>query len=141
MSEEEKIENLRAIETCCNMQFTQDKPYRQQLWTLADRIGAMYWDTNDEAEEVSMIYMLAKRSDFRFPASCYKQIKRVPFENTTIPIPCGYEQILKACYGEDYMIPKQGAADHEYPFYKKQQKMLLELYKKRGLEMPKELLE
>lgn len=141
MSEEEKRKNLREIEECCNMRFTQNKPYRQQLWALADRIGAMYWDTDDEAKEMTMIYMLAKKSDFRFPASCYKNIKRVPFENTTIPIPADYEPILEAIYGKDYMIPKQGTAAHEYPFYKKQQKMLMDYYIKRGMEMPKELLE
>lgn len=141
ISEEEKMQSIRMLEECCNMHFTQDKSYRQQLWALADRIGAMYWDTGAEAKEVSMIYMLAKRSDFRIPVSCYKYTKRVPFENTTIPIPFGYEQILTVLYGEDYMTPKQGNADHEYPFYKKQQKMMLEYYKKRGLEMPKELME
>lgn len=141
MSEEEKIQNLREVENYCNIQFTQAKPYQQQLWMLADRIGAMYWDAEAEAEEASMVYMLAKRPDFRFPASCYKHTKRVPFENTTIPIPCGYEQILTACYGDDYMTPKQGAADHEYPFWKKQQKILLEHYKKNKFEIPQYLLE
>ena len=141
MSETEKMKNLREVETFCNIQFTQDKPYRQQLWMLVDRIGAMYWDIGAEAEEVSMIYMLAKSPDFRMPVSCYEYAKRVPFENTTIPIPIGYEQILTVLYGGDYMTPKRGGATHEYPFYKKQQKILLEHYKKNGHEIPKELLE
>jgi len=141
MSEEEKMKSLREVEKCCNVQFTQDKPYRQQLWTLADRIGSMYWDMGADAKEVSMIYMLERQPDFRIPVSCYKHVKRVPFENTTVPIPIGYEQILSVLYGKDYMTPKHGVADHEYPFYERQQKMILEEYKKRGLEMPKELLE
>lgn len=141
MSEEEKIQSVRELEECCNMKLSQDKPYRQQLWMLADRIGAMYWDTHAEATEATMVYMAAKDLNFRFPVSCYKDAKRVPFENTTIPVPGGYEQILTVLYGEDYMTPKRDGAAHEYPFYKKQQKMLLEHYKKRGMEMPKELLE
>ena len=142
ISEAEKMQNLRTLEAYCNIQFTKDKPYRQQLWMLADRIGAMYWDTDAVAKEASIIYyMLANKPAFRIPVSCYKLAERVPFENTTIPIPVGYEEILTACYGEDYMIPKQGAADHEYPFYKEQQKKLLEFYKKNGYEIPKELFE
>ena len=141
VSEEEKMQNLRAVENYCNIQFTQDKPYRQQLLTFADQISAMYWDTDAEAEEATMVYMLAKRPAFRFPVSCYENTKRVPFENSTIPIPCGYEQILTACFGNDYMTPKQGLADHEYPFYKIQQELLLEYCKNNGIEMPKELLE
>lgn len=141
MSEQEKMESLREIETSCNVKFTQDKPYRQQLWMLADRISAMYWDTKAEAKEVSMIYLLENRPDFRIPVSCYEQAKRIPFENTTIPIPIEYERVLTVHYGEDYMTPKRGGADHEYPFYKKQQKMLEEYYKEKNLEIPKEFLE
>ena len=141
MSEEEKMKNLREVERYCNVQFTQDKSYRQQLWILADRISAMYWDTKAEAKEVSMVYLLENRPDFRIPVSCYEQAKRIPFENTTIPIPIEYERVLTVHYGEDYMTPKRGGADHEYPFYKEQQKMLEEYYKEKDLEIPKEFLE
>ena len=141
LSDEEKEKNLGEVETLCNIKFTKDKPYMQQLWMLADRIGAMYWDTETEAKETTMFYMLAKRSDFRFPSSCYKQSKRVPFENITIPIPVGYEQILTVLYGEDYMTPKQGVADHEYPFYKVQQELFLKLNKDCGFEITSYLLE
>lgn len=141
MSEEEKMESLRAVETYCNVRFTQDKPYRQQLWILADRISAMYWEMSGEAKEVSMIYMLENRSDFRIPVSCYRYAKRVPFENTTVPIPVGWDQILTVLYGEDYMTPKQGIADHEYPFYKGQMQKLKEYYMNKNKEIPKYLLE
>lgn len=141
IAEEEKIENLRDIETLCNVNFTQDKPYRQQLWMLADRIGSMYWDTDGIAKEVSKIFMLINRPDFRISVSNYKDSKRVPFENTTIPIPGGYEQVLTALYGEDYMTPVRGLSDHEYPFYKVQQEMFLEYNKDSGIEPPSYLLE
>lgn len=141
MSEEEKMNSLREVEIYCNVKFSQDKPYRQQLWMLADRISAMYWDTKEDAKEVSMIYLLENRPTFRIPVSCYKHTKRVSFENTTIPISTEYEKVLTVHFGEDYMIPKRGGADHEYPFYKEQQKMLEEYYKEKNLEIPKELLE
>lgn len=141
MSEKEKMEGLRAVETCCNVKFTQDKPYRQQLWMLADRISAMYWDMDAETKEVSMIYMLEGNKDFRMPISCYQDAKRVPFENITIPIPIGYDKILTVLYGEDYMTPKQGIAEHDYPFYKEQQKMLVEYFRNNKLEMSQYLLE
>ena len=142
MSEEEKMAGLREIEMNCNVQFTQDKPIKQQLLMIADRISAMYWDMYAEAKEVSMIYLLESRPDFRIPVSCYKHTKRVPFENITVPIPGDYEQVLAVHYGEDYMTPKQvSSVEHEYPFYKKQQRMLEKYYKENNLEIPKELLE
>lgn len=110
---EEKMKALGDIETYCNIKFTQDRPYGQQLWTLAERVGAMYWDIGACAKEVSIIYVLATKPNCRIPASCYESKVRVPFENTTIPIPTGYEQILTAYYGEDYMTPRQFVADHE----------------------------
>ena len=42
------------------------------------------------------------------------------FENTTIPVPVGYDGILKLDYGEDYMVPKNIGSSHDYPFYKEQ---------------------
>lgn len=141
MSEEKKMKNLCEVEMYCNIKFTQDKPYPQQLWSLADRIGAMYWDTDAYAKEAAIMYMLAKNQDCRIPTSCYETSIRVPFENTTIPIPTGYEQILTVYYGEDYMTPKQFTADHDYPFYKKQQEKIIGFYKEIGREIPKYFLE
>ena len=141
MSEEEKMENLKAVEIFCNVKFTQDKPYQQQLWMLADRISAMYWDANANTKELSMIYLLENRPDFRIPASCYRYAERVPFENTMVPVPVDYEKVLTVHYGKDYMTPKRAGAAHEYPFYKEQQKMLEKYYKENNLEIPKELLE
>ena len=141
MSEAEKMESLQEVESSCNVKFTQDKPYRQQLWMLADRISAMYWDVNGDVKEVSMIYLLENRPDFRIPVSCYEQAKWVPFENIMVPVPIDYEQVLTVHYGRDYMIPKRTGADHEYPFYKEQQKMLEEYYKTNNLEIPSEFLQ
>ena len=141
MSEAEKMESLQEVESSCNVKFTQDKPYRQQLWMLADRISAMYWDVNGDAKEVSMIYLLENRPDFRIPVSCYEQAKWVPFENIMVPVSIDYEQVLTVHYGSDYMMPKRTGADHEYPFYKEQQKMLEEYYKTNNLEIPSEFLQ
>lgn len=141
MSEEERAEKLAEIELYCNYSFSDDKSYIDQLWMLADRISAMYWDTAEEAKELTVMYKLVDEPDFRIPVSCYEAVVRLPFENTSIPVPVGYEQILKVYYGEDYMVPKQGGSDHEYPYYKVQQKNLKELYEEKGVEIPGWLLE
>ena len=141
VSEEEKMMALREVELCCSIKFTEEKPYMQQLWEYVDRITAMYWDTESEAKEVSVAYMLVNNQNYRVPISCYNEVKRVPFENTTIPIPGGYEQILTACYGKDYMKPKQNTADHEYPYYRGQQKRVLAFYRQTGREIPDYLWE
>ena len=50
----------------------------------------------------------------------------MPFENTTIPVPAGYDGILKIKYGDNYMTPVQCSSSHDYPFYKKQEYSLRE---------------
>ena len=39
---------------------------------------------------------------------------------TTISVPIGYDAVLRARFGDNYIIPKREAAAHDYPFYKKQ---------------------
>jgi len=137
---DENMANLKGIEECCNVRFTEDKPYEQQLWGLADRISSMYYDLGEETEEVVQFYNLIEDPNFRIPVSCYDSVVRVPFENITVPAPVGYHQILTIYYG-DYMIPVQGTADHKYPFYNEQRKEIVDEYKGKGIEMPESMIQ
>lgn len=53
----------------------------------------------------------------------------LPFENITLPVPKEYDKILTSMFG-DYMIPVRGSAEHDYPFYAKQEKLLREYLEK-----------
>ena len=48
----------------------------------------------------------------RLPRNCFDGVNRIDFENTTIPVPKGYEELLKEHYG-DYM---------KYPAYEERGK-------------------
>ena len=141
LSVEERAQRLQEVELYCNFRLREDMPYRQQLWSLVDRLSAIYWDTEGEATELAIIYRLANEDHYRMPVSSYESLIRVPFENTTIPIPVGYEKILTAYYGEDYMQPKARMAGHDYPYFKKQKEILLNYYNERNMEIPEYLLE
>lgn len=134
----DNMEALRLIEACCGVTFTEDKTYKHQLSMLANRIASMYWDVED-AKELTEVYRLVDDMNFRIPVSCYQSTIRVPFENTTIPVPIGYEQVLTAYFGEDYMTPKQ-MFEHDYPFYRKHQQEVIGLYEKEGIQVPEYLL-
>lgn len=67
---------------------------------------------------------LAGGWDYHVPIDCYKDITDMPFENTTIPVPIGYDTILKIKYGEGYMTPLNTGSSHDYPFYAKQEQAL-----------------
>ena len=130
----EKLDSLQQIQEMCNITFTRDKSIPQQLLSLCDRLCSMYWDT--DAQEVSYIPRLSRSADYRFPINYYKSTIEVPFENTTIPIPIAYDQILKLQYGNDYMTPSNIRGGHDYPFYAKQKPSLIELFQKNGLPLP-----
>jgi len=136
---EEKMELAKQIEELCNVKLDPDQSIERQLLILSDQICAMYWD--DEPEEVSLLPDLVLNRDFRFPVSYYAYTIEVPFENTTIPIPIGYDKILRKRYGEDYMTPIQCASSHEYPFYRNQEEVLFKKMKELNIEVPAYLKE
>ncbi len=140
-TEEERMESLRAVEELCNIKFETDKPYMEQLVLLSDRVASMFWDTGGQAKEIAQVWELVNSNRARLPVSCYQSSIRVPFENTTIPVPVEYEKVLVAHYGENWRTPVRGMADHEYPFYGKQQKRIVEAYKEMGIEIPECFLE
>ena len=55
-------------------------------------------------------------------ASFLKPNKRL-FEGKYFNTPDNYDEYLSNLYG-DYMTPVRGGADHDYPFYAKQEKIL-----------------
>lgn len=48
--------------------------------------------------------------------ACYDEVKMVPFEHIMIPIPAGYDELLRLEYG-DYMRPVQAPTMHGTMFY------------------------
>lgn len=67
---------------------------------------------------------LAGGWDYHVPIQCYQNTIDMPFENITVPVPVGYDTILKIKYGENYMVPVNAGGSHDYPFYAKQEQAL-----------------
>lgn len=68
--------------------------------------------------------------DYHIPVEAYRSWTMMPFEYTTIPVPDGYDYILKVKYGDNYMTPVRGGGSHDYPFYKKQEQALKSIIEK-----------
>ena len=58
--------------------------------------------------------------DYNAKREWYEDICELSFENTTIPVPEGYDGLLQIKYGKDYMTPRNVGRSHDYPFYKSQ---------------------
>ncbi len=123
--------NAEEIEKMCGVKFNDKEPLRKQLLKLAEQLCMMY--SEEEATQIALMPDHAgPRPNDVYPKEYYSDSIYVPFEYTTIPVPVGYEPILKQKYGEDYMTPIIGASSHDYPFYRKQKR---ELYAQMGIKI------
>ena len=116
---------LIELEQYCNIKLDRNGNLQKQLFQLMDTLSSSY--LNDETAELVLYSWWAyKDKKYSYKQEWYEESIEVPFENMMIPIPIGYDEALKVMYGENYMVPIIGAADHEYPFYKKYDAMIEE---------------
>lgn len=116
---------LAQIEDLCGVPIDYSRPLAQQLRVLADRLCMLYND--EDADYVQFIpSRITNRPNYIIPKEHYAKTLYVPFENIEMPIPAGYDGILRLMYGDDYMTPARKGCGHEYPFYQDQERMLKE---------------
>ena len=108
-------------------------PIKRHILTIADQIAAIYNNTGAANLTIEPFYV--NRPDVRIPALCYDGFEMMRFESMTVPVPTGYDGILRAWYGDDYMTPKQSAM---HPFLDKSESLLRQYYAQRGEEFPRE---
>lgn len=140
LSEEDLNEILDELEEFTGQTFVRDETLSHQLTVLSHRISAMY--NKDYSRYITRMSLWAVEPHREnMPIHCFDQIIRVPFENTTIPIPKEYDTLLRLTYGDDYMTPKKGGGAHAAKFYDKFETDLLDIFKKCGAEPPAFLFE
>lgn len=118
----EQINLVENIQQTFHVTFNPRNRLFHELKKLVDILSSKY--TANESCEVCSMIDLAGGWDYHVPIDCYKDITDMPFENTTIPVPIGYDTILKIKYGEGYMTPLNTGSSHDYPFYAKQEQAL-----------------
>ncbi|MBR1472396.1 MAG: LicD family protein [Lachnospiraceae bacterium] len=99
-------------------QFTEERPIENQLEILYDQICRLTEETDADYLVRYDEYVRDKKK--RFPKEYLCNTVLADFENIQIPIPLGYDAILRARFGEDYIVPKQESALHGYPYYARQ---------------------
>ncbi len=116
---DEVIGIMKDIEETYGMPIDYNNRLRHEVKKLCDIMSALY--AEDEAAEVGNMLELAHgMNQFRYKAESFTPLKRVPFENTTIPVMAGYDEVLRGIYGDNYMTPVNIGSAHDYPFYKEQ---------------------
>lgn len=122
---------LAEIEELTSCPIDRQRPVKAQLYFLADRIAAMYWE--DGSHEMTRLTRFSKDRHYRIPASCFEKIIEIPFEHTMLPVLEDYDLICRLDFGENYMTPIR-TGDHEY--LKKQISALKKIYEEEGKLFP-----
>lgn len=124
ISDEEIANALLKIEKFSGIQFDKTKSIKHQIYDLMrDKLGSKY--KKNDAKEVTDLPNWSQNYDFRFPKSCYENTVNLPFENTTIEVAIGYEELLYGRYGRyGYMKPVRQGGSHGYPIYDELQELI-----------------
>ncbi len=99
-------------------EFTTDRPLDNQLEILYDQVCRI--TEEQDADYVCRYDEYAKDRSKKFPKDYFDHIIDIPFEYSSMPVPIGYDAILRARFGDGYIVPLQERGAHDYPYFRKQ---------------------
>ena len=85
--------------------------------------GQMARVPEQEADRIGQMFPMVLQGGTGIAKEYYDSIIRLPFENTTIPVPASYDRILRDRYGNYLEIHKVWTG-HDYPYFEKQRENL-----------------
>jgi len=121
----EDIDLCKKMEKATGFRINRKNNLFHEFKKIVDELSAMYTEAN--SDEVCSMIDLATGWDYHAKKEWYSEAVETPFENTTVPVPVGYDGILRIKYGISYMTPRQCSSSHDYPFYKQQEEGLAEV--------------
>ena len=117
--------HIRKLEKMCGAKIDCGKSIRKQLYQIQEWAGESACEKNG-SNEVTNLPAWRNNQNYRLPKICYDNVLWMPFENTKLPLPVGYDELLPLKYGNEWMCPVRSGGAHDYPSYKKQQEFLEE---------------
>ena len=94
-----------------------------EMWKWANHIAMRY--NGEESDDLVMYVGYSRQESVVFPKEWFDEVYGASFENFMVPVPSGYDRILKKLYGS-YWVPVKNTSLHDYPCYIKQLKQLRE---------------
>lgn len=129
LKEDELEKFLCVIESVCNQKIEREGNIKNQLYKLLTALYALFGE--EDGDRIALIPQYLEYGGSVYPKECYADSVRMPFDITTIPVPLGYDRVLKRKYG-DYMRNVRSGGGHDYPYFDAHDKFL----KEHGVEVP-----
>ncbi len=117
------IADILNVEFKEKIEFENKKKIVSEIYKYANYLAMSYGE--EDGDELVMYISYITNHNKIFHKDLFSEVIEMPFEGFGVPVPCGYDEILRKQYG-DYSIRVQNAAGHDYPLYKKQVKALQE---------------
>lgn len=105
---------LGDIEKITGVRIDRNRALDHQLMLIFEQLNVQFEDSG--GEYVTSMHDWARVQSYKFHDSCFDSTVELPFENITIRVPAGYDEILTSIWG-DYRKPVQ-ALTHDYPCYR-----------------------
>lgn len=124
ISQETKEVQLSQFEQNYNKKFDRNLDNRHigiQLYRLAEEQMARV--PKEKSNRMAQIFPWGLLGNRGMEKSYYEKFVRLPFENTTMPVPANYHKILRKKYGDYFKINKVWNG-HKYPFFEAQREQL-----------------
>jgi lipopolysaccharide cholinephosphotransferase len=115
---------LSELEKLVGTKVKRDEHIRNNIWKLADRI-AMMTQRRESRHVLWYSDWVASRIDPRRKISWYQNQVFMPFEMMNVPVPEGYDGVLRVRFGDKYMTPMQQKGAHDYPFFAEQERKIM----------------
>lgn len=96
---------------------------RIQMYRVAEKLFAIIPEAESKELTRMMPDGLYGNGSLRLKKKYYEKQIWLPFENTLLPVPGGYDEMLRKRYG-DYMKLVRNCGGHNYPFFETQKKQL-----------------
>ena len=129
LNEEELEYWLTYIEEVTKQKIDRKGNIKNQLYKILCSLYALY--SEEESDRIALMAQYLDCGASVYPKECYADTIRMPFDMITIPVPVGYDTVLKLKYG-DYMKNVRKGGGHDYPYYEKQ----ISYLKTNGTEFP-----
>ena len=112
---ERLLEELEEIENVLKIRFDREKSLKEQLFRVMDRVCQEFNGTGSDM--LAIVPWTAYFGIYSYPRSAFEKSNRIPFCNTEVPAPIGYDTVLRAEYG-DYHKKVKAGGEHSYPYFK-----------------------
>lgn len=109
---------LVELQKATGYEFSIERPIENQLEILYDQVCR--FTPEEDADYVARYDEYTMDRSKKFPKDYFEMTLNMPFEFTSILVPVGYDSVLKARFGYDYIMPRQEKAAHGYPYFARQ---------------------